>query len=388
VSEETREQARVLVLHHQELGEVCHLLDQLGIPYDERTGAPRSPSDGGPWRLVVATPQRILELRASSGLTDGALHIAVCDGFSRMLSKKLAQARVDFVLRRPVHPGALRLLLLHAWYRGPEKRRYRRVSIGAPVRVWLGWRPRAALLLELSTSGCRMQIDRIAARDSRIAVVLPQELTRQRSVRLKGQVVRSMAAATDDSVYGHEVAVRFDPLPARSFSVVAELIERHGQGPAAWKDARRADRRVAPARQDAAAGDPGIPIQRRDPETPDRRSSPRLRYAKPVLVKGDGASRVLMGKDLSTGGMRVTRDAELAVGDGLKLALYGEDGVPPLMLQATVAREDGTFLVLRFDDPGEAGRSQLEGFMSSAPLTGSEDGADTALVMSEIVERR
>ena len=48
------------------------------------------------------------------------------------------------MVRRPFHPAALRALVVHSLYRGPEKRRSPRVNVGAPVRVKLGWRHREA----------------------------------------------------------------------------------------------------------------------------------------------------------------------------------------------------------------------------------------------------
>jgi hypothetical protein len=373
------------VLHRRELRDVCALLSELGVPYEERrTTGPGC--DGDPWRLVVATPQRVLELRAS-GVGDGASVLAVCDGFSKTLAAKLAQARVHYVLRRPAHPAALRLLLLHALYRGPEKRRFRRVSVGAPVGLRLGWRRRPAMLLELSTSGCRLQTDRAGRAGARVTISVPASLAGlRRPLRLRGRVVRSTGARDGDGGAAHEVAVEFGSLGNAAAAAVAELVHAHGRGPASWKDAPRAAG-AEPADEDASAGETTLRPMR-DPDAPDRRRSPRLRYAKPVLVKGDGASRVLMGRDLSTGGMRVMRDRTLAVGERLKLALYGQDGIPPLMLQAEVAREDGPFLVLRFDDPGDAALDQLHRIMTSLPLSGADEaGRATPLVVSEIVDR-
>jgi hypothetical protein len=84
--------------------------------------------------------------------------------------------------------------------------------------------------------------------------------------------------------------------------------------------------------------------------------------------------------------MRVVRDPELRVGAVLRLALYGQDGIPPLMLRATVAREDGPSLMLRFDDPGDAGLEQLHRIMSSLPFSGAdESGNPMPFVISEIL---
>lgn len=382
---ETHEEPRVLILHRRELHDVCRQLEALGVAYEERQTVSRPGSGNEPWRLVVATPQRVLELRASRN-GDVANLVAVCDGFSKTLAAKLARARVDFILRRPVHPGALRLLLLHVLYRGPERRQDRRVSVGAPVRVRLGWRRRSAMLLELSTTGCRVQVAGAASPDARISIVLPAELTgKPRAWRLRGRVVRSLLAKQEAGPDGQELAVRFEALARGASQTLADLVRRFGTGPASWKDAPRPEPRSQPVREDDASPAPSA----RDAQAPERRRSPRLRYAKPVLVKGDGASRVLMGRDLSTGGMRVLRDPNLEIGDQLKIALYGEEGIPPVMLQAEVAREDGPFLVLRFEDPGDAGLEQLQRILTSLPVSGSDDsGQTTPLVVSEIVERR
>ena len=381
------ERPRVLVLHRRELRDVCALLRELGVAYEEQSTTAGVGSEADPWRLVVATPQRVLELRASR-VGDSASVLAVCDGFSKTLAAKLAQARVHYVLRRPAHPAALRLLLLHALYRGPEKRRFQRVSVGAPVQARIGWRRRPALLLELSTSGCRVRAERTARAGARVTIAVPPERTGlRRPVRLRGRVARSapIPAPADDGAAGFELAVRFGPLGRTAADAVAKMVREYGRGPASWKDAPRIAAPEPSGPEESADDAPG---SRRDRDAPNRRRSQRLRYAKPVLVKGDGASRVLMGRDLSTGGMRVVRDPNLAPGERLKLALYGQDGIPPLMLQAEVAREDGPFLVLIFEDPGDAGREQLRRIMTSLPLSGGDEaGETTPLVVSEIVER-
>ena len=374
---------RALVLHQHELCDVCEALERLGVDYEQRPTAVYPGADSGPCQLVVSTPQRLMELQAASPMAHSATLIAVCEGFSRTLSARLTQAGVDFVLRRPVHPAALRLLLLHALYRGPEKRSSRRVSVGAPVGVRLGWRSHPGMLLELSTGGCRLQVDQQAAPLARVGLRLPRELTGKRPLRLRGRVVRTDRLANDAEAI-HEIAVVFDVLSEPAYQMVSELVRRHDRGPAEWKGVPRPEHEPAAPSEDSV-----VSSRQRDPRAPERRRSRRLRYAKPVLVKGEGASRVLMGRDLSAGGMRVVRDPHLQLGDQLKLALYGQDGIPPLMLQATVAREDGPFLVLLFEDPGDAALEQLNRVMTSLPLSGAgEGGKPTPLVVSEVVEKR
>jgi hypothetical protein len=51
--------------------------------------------------------------------------------------------------------------------------------------------------------------------------------------------------------------------------------------------------------------------------------------------------RMLFGRDLSSGGMRVDRHPELRVGARLRLALYDAAREAPLVVEAVVARDDG-----------------------------------------------
>ena len=48
-----------------------------------------------------------------------------------------------------------------------------------------------------------------------------------------------------------------------------------------------------------------------------------------VLAAGGGGARILIGRDLSSGGMRVAPCANLSVGDALKLVIYGPPGALP-----------------------------------------------------------
>ena len=68
----------------------------------------------------------------------------------------------------------------------------------------------------------------------------------------------------------------------------------------------------------------------------ERRRAPRHAYSRPVLAAGGGAARILIGRDLSSGGMRVAPCANLSVGDALKLVIYGPAGRPPLVIRAVV----------------------------------------------------
>src|SRR5439155_17335785 len=125
---------RSLLIHDGELADVRALLVSLGIPFVERLGA-ESPADRTtPWELVIASAKRILELRLPA-VSSPPTQIAILAHDARTLRSSLRRTGTTLMVRRPVHPAALRALVVHSLYRGTEKRRSTRVNVGAPVRV-------------------------------------------------------------------------------------------------------------------------------------------------------------------------------------------------------------------------------------------------------------
>jgi hypothetical protein len=119
----------------------------------------------------------------------------------------------------------------------------------------------------------------------------------------------------------------------------------------------------------------------------DRRSSPRKAYAQQILAANNGKARGLISSDLSPLGMRVEPDDSLALGDQLKLALYGNTRLPPVLVEAVVARDDGDEgWMLQFHDLSEETAFQLTQLVDSLP---DIDGpASPGVLVSEILERR
>ncbi|MGH0031949.1 MAG: hypothetical protein ACQGVC_19335, partial [Myxococcota bacterium] len=136
-----------LLFHDGELGDVRDLLGELGTPFVERRGTLLPEDRARPFDLAIATPQRMLGLHFDPG-QPRPTQIAVCDSDTRSLRNSLRRAGIQLMVRRPVHPAALRAIVLHSLYRGPERRRSVRVSVGAPVRFRAGWRQRAAVLAD------------------------------------------------------------------------------------------------------------------------------------------------------------------------------------------------------------------------------------------------
>jgi hypothetical protein len=129
-----------------------------------------------------------------------------------------------------------------------------------------------------------------------------------------------------------------------------------------------------------------------DPPDRNRRERPRRNFQAPVIATGDEGRRVLMGRDLSAGGMRVERLSHLHVGDEFRLALYGPSESGPFEIQAKVVRDDGeNGFALTFQDVPTDTATALEKVVACLPEVESlEDGETRGLgaVISEILDDR
>jgi len=380
-----------LLLHDGELADVRALLEELGAPFEERPGRPSPTDRPSDFELVIATPKRILDL---SGHVTGhrPTRIAILAGEARTLRKLMQREKVEFVVRRPVHPVALRLLIGHALYRGPEKRLLSRVPVGAPVRVRTRWLWRPAVLLDLSVRGCRLESHHPVERGDRVSIRLPAKVTGRRALSLRGRVVRRRPA--DQTQPGVDVvAVHFD---ASAFELVQQLqatVAGYASGPAALH--RAAAKRLAAATPPPGAEPAATPARGAGASSRERGvRGDRRRFARRVIALGDEFSRVLIGRDLSVGGMRVDPNPDLAPGDWLQIALHVHAGELPLVVRAEVCRDDGEQgLALQFRELSGEARSYLREMVGSlpvieAPSAERPEGDAVGVVVSEILEAR
>ena len=406
--------------------------------------------------------------------------LAVVDDGSKTLAAHLNRIGVAMVIRRPIHPRALRLLLLHELYRGPERRTKKRVLIGHPIRVGVGLFKQNATLLELSRTGARIALASPSKVGTLIQFVLGKELTNSKPIKIRAKVVRSILPQNATAGGESEVGLALlDPIElARP---IQAILDRFALGPAttgpvtrntpttpsprdltaprpnlptaatapapdrtpslpAAKPASAASspipppiepRRLppsyphgslsAPAPADSppvsslaydTAVDPGETIEtdiateievlepdfdldfdedgeigegegdfelELDEEVPadaiDRRHSIRVPYAQRVVALDEQAARVVVGRDLCLGGMRIAASPDLAVGDVLRLALHAGSETEPLVVLAGVERDDGEEgLVLAFAALTAPQRERLEKILAaSGDIQGSLD---------------
>jgi hypothetical protein len=98
---------------------------------------------------------------------------------------------------------------------------------------------------------------------------------------------------------------------------------------------------------------------------------------------------VLIGRDLSVGGMRIEQHPDLKVGDHFEVALHGPNPGHPIHVQARIVRDDGPQgLGVAFEDMDRKHAAALEKIVACLPDVESlEDGEAAGLgaILSEIM---
>jgi hypothetical protein len=279
----------------------------------------------------------------------------------------LREGGFDVLLREPVHPTVLRLLVLRALYQGPEKRREERLALGESVVYRAGPLARSAVLADLSRAGCRLISPYGARRGMRIAVELPAE--DGAPLLVEGHVLRSEPAREGARAREVSIGVAFEALSPSARERLEAMVRRRSQA-------------VLPQETEAEASsaNPG-----------ERRRHRRGAYARRVQVLEEQAGRVLMGRDLSVSGMRIDPHPGLEVGTDLQLAVYAGMREEPFLLHAKVVRAGGEGAVaLQFEDVSEVVARRLEALVAALPPVESlADGEADSLgaVVAEILPR-
>jgi hypothetical protein len=368
--------------------------------------------------LVVATAQRLLE-SSPPHLSCWPTTIVVVQDTSKTLSAHLHRIGVSMILRQPVHPHALRLLLLHSIYRGPERRTRKRTPIGHPVRVGSGLFKSTATLLELSPSGARIEMARMPKLGTALRVQLGKELTRGRPVRLRTKVMRRIEKTMDTDQGRPEIGLSI--LNGHEHvDTIEAILDRHTDGPSVWKtsdsgsgaacgsrcvsknatiEGAHITRLIADSVEEAtlehdsmrgaASESTASPV---DPS--ERRKQTRIPYSKRIVALNEEAARVLVGCDLSPGGMRVVSNTSVAIDDVLKVALHCGSQMEPLVVTARALRDDPeNGLVLGFENLSDGQHEHLEKIIAESgtirvaqTVDRAETNTNDSLVVGEVLE--
>lgn len=364
-----------LVIDDGELSDVIACLRSLGI-------APRrsTPNVVGqlydwiaPTRLLVITAKRALSLGHSLNVARSDFTaIVVTDSDARTLHLIVHRLGYHFVVRRPVHPEALRTLLRQTLHPDSGRRSSRRVAGGCRVR----WRPSGRLrrrdgtIADLSTDGCRLLIHDAVPRNSRVHIRIPADVTGSRRIDVFGRVVRRDALSGGQ----RELGIVFENQTQRARKRLVPLIETLTKGPARCDgrheaEATSSEFETAPAPQ-AKAMDAAM-------AKTERRSNPRRSFRRELVALDEDSEDVrlaLIGRDLSIDGMRVEPNPDLQIDDHLRIGFYDCADGEPLTLHAVVTRIDGRFgSCLRFIGLDAASRSRLEQAIERLPAIETSD---------------
>jgi hypothetical protein len=399
----------VLLLDDGELDDVQEMLEHAGIPFGRVRGASIVPGMQGPTDLLIATPRRI---HAVADVRDGhpddsaPVRIVITEEDSNSLRHQLRKVGFDYIVRRPVHPEALRLLIFHALYSGEERRTEPRVGIGVDVTFTSGLIPRRGILADLSTRGCRLLLRRTLEAGKRVKLHIPEALGASEQIALRGRVVRSSFENRGGETGFFSVGILFEKVSNVARQEIEWIIEECSKGPLSLgtQEAREGDGtidfdarviREIPAanlksdpryEQEAVAGHPieedefdidrigASSTSEQSPDSDDtsslenRRQIRRAAFAAKVPAFGSRALRVLVGRDLSIEGMRVEASPELEVGDRLHLAIYGDPEEEPFLIWATVDRDDAERgMAISFDELHPVIAQKLERLIGSLP---------------------
>jgi hypothetical protein len=387
------ETTAVLLLDDGELNDVEEILEDLGVSFWRTRGQAIREQTPPPTQLLVTTPRRIGAVRPSkSGSERKALRVVISSEDSPGLRRQLRGAGVDYLVRRPVHREALRLLILDCLYRGVERRGEMRVPVGLDVSFRTGLLPRRALLTDVSVGGCRLLSPYALEPGTKLRVMIPEEMGTPEPLTLEGRVrrIKLVEGPGIDGLYS--AAVEFAATPAEQRRDLERIVKSRANGrittylpEAEGPHGADAFELEEPARgtavrvNDACSAEAGrtqVPVAvaggSESEELPDldgsnRRKRRRVRYSREIAAFGTGL-QVLLGRDLSTAGMRVARSEGLALGDRLHLAIYGQRGDEPAQVFATVARDDGERgFALVFDALTPELGARLERLVSSLP---------------------
>jgi len=410
----------ILLERNCELSAFAEILDELGLATERCvTGLPDEDQLDGVV-LVVATAQRLLE-SSPPHLSCWPPTIVVVQDTSKTLSAHLHRIGVPMILRQPVHPRALRLLLLHSIYRGPERRTRKRTPIGHPVRLGSGLFKSTATLLELSPAGARIEMARVPKLGTTLRVQLGKELTRGRPVRLNTKVMRRIEKPMDTDQGRPEIGLSI--LNGHEHvDTIQAILDRHTDGPSVWKtsssrfdaacDSRHVSKNTTiegahvkqllagPVEDTTHEHDrmhgAGSEATASPVDLLERRKPTRIPYSKRIVALDREAARVLVACDLSPGGMRVVSNASVAVDDVLKIALHCGSQMEPLVVTARALRDDlENGLVLGFENLSEAQHEHLEKIIAESgtiraaqTVDRAENNANDSLVVGEVLESR
>ena len=412
----------ILILDDGELSPVARLLDEYGLTYTRVRGGGSTELLSPPSELLIATPRRAGQVRRGSprGAPAGRpIRIIAVQEDSPSMRRGLRRSGFHLLVRLPCDDRIWRLMIRRALYHGEERRIARRVTVGAEVHIGRPGEERAsegATLIDLSNRGARLSAREPFELNSTVEIHIPETLTEDQALHLQANVARLGTEGTEFSA-----SVMFDyAMPEDTRLRLTHLINRWSTGPPSETAGSSANPPLPAARIRSLPGivlddeiDPPIDIghaiqfrvsrrpdqgdRRMEQSAEDRRSGQDRRdgqrglFTGPVVAEGDPDNRqVLIGRDLSAGGMRIEPSNRISVGDHFRLALYGAGAGEPFEVSAKVIRDDGEEgLALAFQGVSLEISTALEKLVAGLPDIESLEAGEPhgmGAILSEILD--
>lgn len=415
----------ILLVDDGELDEVAAVLESQGQPFTRLRGGGIPAEIAPPRDLLIITPRHVERVRRGSppGAAPGTpLRIIAVREDSPAMRRRLRRSGLHLLVRLPANAEIWRLLIARALYRGQERREDPRVAVGAPVLLAEAGTASAretsssglsTILLDLSNRGCRLQTPEPLGVEDPIRFTIPPEAGDWggdgEPLTLRGRVRRLVQESSSPL---RTLAIIFDEdLPDLTRARLTGVLNRWASGPSSLAGAERADAPTLPPCRSRALPDlmlddetdpplhgrsevrvriddrPGAPAS--ESEDVERRRASRARFEAAVLAESADGPLVLVGRDLSAGGMLVERTAILERGDRFRLALHGPGPGSAFIVEAEVVRDDGRSgfaLAFRNVDP-ETSRALEKTVACLPPIESLEDGeiGGMGAILSEII---
>ena len=413
-------EAGILLVDDGELDEVARVLESEGLPFKRLRGGAIPTEVAPPRELLIVTPRRLDRVRRGNptdAAPDRPTRIIAVQEDSPAMRRRLRRAGLNLLVRLPADPELWRLVITRALYNGSERREDLRVAVGSQVEIDSKAEtptdaPSATVLMDLSNRGCRLQTGCAFTEGDAIEFTIPGvhagSASETDALTLAGKV-RRIAQVHGSDLRTLAVVFKSD-MPGKNRTRLATLINRWASGPAPMDSGART---LSPAIPPCQL--PSLPDLTLDDETdppvsaeseirvelesprehdeeeqhPERRKQPRGRFESLVRAETRRGPIVLIGGDLSAGGMRIEHNSGLQLGDCFQLALHGPGRVDPFIVDAEIVRDDGEAgFALAFEGVDREVAAELEKLVACLPDVESLDAGEVGglgAVLSEIL---
>ncbi len=361
----------MLLLDDGELEQVHQILRRLGADYVRLQGEEVGSAVPKPRDLLISSCRWALEMpRLESGEDElDPVWVCVHNQDFLPLRQRLKDLGIHFLVHTALDRESLRLFLLQLVNRDLQRRKQLRIPLGDSIQCGaVGGKLEVATLADLTTEMCRILGPVPVEPETAFRVILPEALAGGKALEFQGSVVRSVECESDSGDPVYSILLDLAHLEPEARVAVGRVLSGERIGTRVTRLAERSSEEPVALEPEETPAPP--PASQAPPRT-EGRLHPRSEYHRPVGIldfDDSGASQTALGHDLSIQGVRVVEHPGLEVGTVVTLALYGGSREEPVIVEATVVRNDGEAgLALVFNSVSDDQKRELERLSSGRP---------------------